>query len=60
MKHATSATMTRRDFLHGAAGVMTASAIAPGPLSDALDSIKAAFNKAKDRSPEEAAKDGSL
>jgi len=51
---------SRRDFLHGAAGVMTASAIAPGPLSDALDSIKAAFSKAKDRSPEEAVKDESL
>jgi hypothetical protein len=51
---------SRRDFLHGAAGVITASAIAPTPLSDALASIKAAFSKAKDRSPEEAVKDESL
>jgi isopenicillin-N epimerase len=36
---------------------MTTSAITPALLPDALDSIKAAFNKAKDRSPEESAKD---
>jgi len=51
---------SRRDFLHGAAGVTATSAIAPTLMPDAFDSIKTAFSKAKDRSPEEVAKDETL
>jgi len=51
---------SRRDFLHGAAGAMAISVIAPTLTPDALDSIKTAFRKAKDRSPEEVSKDESL
>jgi isopenicillin-N epimerase len=51
---------SRRDFLQCAASVMATSAITPTLTPDALDSIKIAFSKAKDRSPEEAAKNESL
>jgi hypothetical protein len=40
--------------------VITTSVIAPTLLPDALDSIKTAFSRAKERSLEEAAKDESL
>ncbi|MCI0388879.1 MAG: aminotransferase class V-fold PLP-dependent enzyme [Acidobacteria bacterium] len=52
-------TYERREFLQSAAA-LSAAALASVPMTESLDAIKAAFSKAKDRAPNDVAKDESL